>query len=92
MAAQDLDALVVRSPDNILYLTNYWSMKGYDIAIFPREGDPTLLVIEPQFREAQRTAWCQRRALFQVLSSHRSAASRLRALLIWRWKFCASES
>src|SRR5712692_3754286 len=23
----------------------------------PREGDPTLLVIEPQFREAQRTAW-----------------------------------
>jgi Xaa-Pro dipeptidase len=32
-------------------------MKGYDIAIFPREGDPTLLVIEPQFREAQRTAW-----------------------------------
>jgi Xaa-Pro aminopeptidase len=32
-------------------------MKGYDLAIFPREGDPTLLVIEPQFREAQRTAW-----------------------------------
>jgi Xaa-Pro aminopeptidase len=32
-------------------------MKGYDIAIFPREGDPTLVVVEPQFREAQRTAW-----------------------------------
>jgi Xaa-Pro aminopeptidase len=32
-------------------------MKGYDLVIFPREGDPTLLVIEPQFREAQRTAW-----------------------------------
>ncbi|MGH9774388.1 MAG: M24 family metallopeptidase [Candidatus Acidiferrales bacterium] len=57
MAEQDLDALVVRAPDNILYLTNYWTMKGYDIAIFPREGDPALLVIEPQFREAQRTAW-----------------------------------
>src|SRR5207253_11378166 len=32
-------------------------MKGYDLVIFPRDGDPTLLVIEPQFREAQRTAW-----------------------------------
>jgi len=52
-----LDALVVRAPDNILYLTNYWTMKGYDLVIFPRDGDPTLLVIEPQFREAQRTAW-----------------------------------
>jgi Xaa-Pro aminopeptidase len=48
---------VVRAPDNVLYLTNYWTMKGYDLAIFPREGEPTLLVIEPQFREAQRTAW-----------------------------------
>jgi len=53
----DLSAVVVRAPDNVLYLTNYWTMKGYDLAIFPREGDPTLLVIEPQYREAQRTAW-----------------------------------
>jgi len=57
MGDKNLDALVVRAPDNILYLTNYWTMKGYDIAIFPREGDPTLLVIEPQFHEAQHTAW-----------------------------------
>jgi Xaa-Pro dipeptidase len=57
MAGHDLDAIVLRAPDNVLYLTNYWTMKGYDILIFPREGDPTLLVIEPQFREAQRTAW-----------------------------------
>jgi len=27
----------VRAPDNMLYLTNYWCMKGYDAAIFPRE-------------------------------------------------------
>lgn len=57
LAERDLDAVVVRAPDNILYLTNYWTMKGYDIAIFPREGEPTLLVIEPQYQEAQRTAW-----------------------------------
>jgi len=53
----DLQALVVRAPDNILYLTNYWCMKGYDIAVFPREGEATLLVIEPQLREAQRSSW-----------------------------------
>lgn len=57
MDADDIDALVVRAPDNVLYLTDYWTMKGYDIAIFPREGDPTLIVIEPQFEEAKRTAW-----------------------------------
>jgi Xaa-Pro aminopeptidase len=55
--AHNLDTIVVRAPDNILYLTNYWTMKGYDIAIFPREGDPILIVVEPQFQEAQRTAW-----------------------------------
>ena len=57
MAEDDLDALVVRAPDNILYLTNYWCMKGYDVAVFPREGDPTLCVIEPQADEAAGVTW-----------------------------------
>ena len=59
----DLDAVVVRAPDNVLYLTNYWTMKGYDLAIFPREGDPTLLVIEPQFH-AKHSAPPEQGALF----------------------------
>jgi Xaa-Pro aminopeptidase len=57
LAENNLDAIVVRAPDNVLYLTNYWTMKGYDLAVFPREGEPTLVVIEPQHAEAQRTAW-----------------------------------
>ena len=57
MADEDLDALVVRSPDNLVYLTNYWCMKGYDLAVFPREGDPTLVVLAPQLEDATRTAW-----------------------------------
>jgi Xaa-Pro aminopeptidase len=57
MGQLGLDTLVVRSPDNVCYLTNYWPMKGYDVAIFPREGEPTLIVMEPQFEEAQRDAW-----------------------------------
>lgn len=59
MKDHDLDALVVRAPDNIVYLTNYWCMKGYDIAIFPREGEPTLIALEPQEEDARRTSWTQ---------------------------------
>ena len=65
MAQQDLDALVVRAPDNIVYLTNYWCMKGYDIAVFPREGEATLIAIEPQEEDARRTAWTQDIRLFK---------------------------
>ena len=57
MAAEGVDTLVARSPDNVCYLTNYWPKKGYDVAIVPLHGDPTLLVMEPQYEEAQRTAW-----------------------------------
>jgi Xaa-Pro aminopeptidase len=52
-----LDALVVRAPDNILYLTNFWSMKGYDACVFPREGEPVLICLEASAEDAARTAW-----------------------------------
>ena len=65
MRRDNLDALVVRAPDNIVYLTNYWCMKGYDIAIFPREGEPTLIAIEPQEEDARRTAWTRDIRLFK---------------------------
>jgi Xaa-Pro aminopeptidase len=32
-------------------------MKGYAAAVFPREGDPILLVIEPQLKDAKRMGW-----------------------------------
>jgi len=64
MAAHELDALVVRAPDNVLYLTNYWGMKGYDAAIFPREGEPTLFALEPQQADAERTSWTRDMRLF----------------------------
>ena len=57
MGQHDLDALVVRAPDNVLYLSNYWCMKGYDIVVFPREGEPILIVLEPQEEDARATAW-----------------------------------
>ena len=65
MKDQDLSAVVVRAPDNILYLTNYWCMKGYDAVVFPREGDPTLIAIEPQLADAQRNSWTKDIRLFK---------------------------
>ncbi len=57
MAEQELDALVVRAPDNVLYLTNFWGMKGYDACVFPREGEPVLITIEASEEDAARMAW-----------------------------------
>jgi Xaa-Pro aminopeptidase len=57
MAERELDAIVVRAPDNVLYLTNFWGMKGYDACVFPREGEPTLLCLEASAEDAERMAW-----------------------------------
>jgi Xaa-Pro dipeptidase len=59
MRERDLDALVVRAPDNVLYLTNFWGMKGYDACIFPREGEPALVCLEASAEDATRTAWTE---------------------------------
>jgi Xaa-Pro dipeptidase len=59
MAEEGLDALVVRAPDNVVYLTNFWGMKGYDACVFPLEGDPVLICLEASAEDAARTAWTQ---------------------------------
>src|SRR5690349_18279578 len=63
MKEQEVSALVVRAPDNVLYLTDYWCMKGYDIAVFPREGESALVVLEPQAEEAEQS-WAGEVKLF----------------------------
>ena len=57
MAEEGLDALVVRAPDSVLYLTNFWGMKGYDACVFPRDGEPVLICLEASAEDAQRSAW-----------------------------------
>jgi Xaa-Pro aminopeptidase len=57
MDEQGLDALVVRAPDNVLYLTNFWGMKGYDAVVFPREGEPVLMCLEASEADAERMSW-----------------------------------
>jgi Xaa-Pro aminopeptidase len=57
MAEEELDALVVRAPDNVLYLTNFWGMKGYEAVVFPRDGEPMLICLEASAEDADHTAW-----------------------------------
>src|SRR5712691_3049900 len=57
MSEHELDVLVVRAPDNVLYLTNFWGMKGYDACVFPREGEPVLICLEASAEDATRSAW-----------------------------------
>jgi Xaa-Pro aminopeptidase len=64
MNDQGLDALVVRAPDNVLYLTNFWGMKGFDAVVFPREGEPTLITLTASEEDAARTAWASDVRLF----------------------------
>ncbi|HVH51575.1 MAG TPA: Xaa-Pro peptidase family protein [Gaiellaceae bacterium] len=57
MADAGLDAIVARAPDNVLYLTNFWGMKGYDAVLFPLEDAPTLITLETSAEDAERNAW-----------------------------------
>ena len=57
MADEGLDAIVARAPDNVLYLTNFWGMKGWDAVVFPRKGEPTLFCVEASAEDAARMAW-----------------------------------
>jgi len=57
MDEHGLDAIVVRAPDNVLYLTSFWGMKGYDACVFPRDGEPVLICLEASAEDAERTAW-----------------------------------
>ncbi len=80
MGEHELDALVVRAPDNVLYLTNFWGMKGYDACVFPSEGDPVLIALEPSAEDAERTAWTEDVRLFAGYAPDDPRPPALRAL------------
>jgi Xaa-Pro aminopeptidase len=80
MAEEDIDALVVRAPDNVLYLANFLPMKGYDAVVFPREGDATLIALEPSLDDARRTAWTDDVRLFKGYDERDPRPPQARAL------------
>jgi Xaa-Pro dipeptidase len=80
MTERNLDVLVVRAPDNVLYLTNFWSMKGYDACVFPRSGDPVLICFEASAEDAARTAWTDDVRLVRGYDEHDPRPPLLRTL------------
>ncbi|MSO95884.1 MAG: aminopeptidase P family protein [Thermoleophilia bacterium] len=82
MRDRGLDALVVRAPDNVLYLTNFWGMKGYDAVVFPAEGEPVLICLEPSRSDAERMAWTTDLRLFPGYDEYDPRPPSLRALEI----------
>jgi Xaa-Pro aminopeptidase len=80
MAEQDLDALVVRAPDNVLYLTNFWGMKGYDAVVFPQAGEPVLICLEASEADADRMSWTSDVRLFRGYDPGDPRPPSLRAL------------
>jgi Xaa-Pro aminopeptidase len=80
MAERGLDALVVRAPDAVLYLTGFWGMKGYDACVFPRAGEPVLICLEASAEDAARTAWTADVRLFPGYDASDPRPPGLRAL------------
>src|SRR6476619_5583346 len=80
MRDRGLDALVVRAPDNVVYLTSFWGMKGFDAVVFPVEGEPTLICLEPSRADAERMAWTTDLRLFGGYDERDPRPPALRAL------------
>jgi Xaa-Pro aminopeptidase len=80
MGEQELDALVVRAPDNVLYLSNFWGMKGYDAVVFPREGEPVLICLEASEADADRMSWTTDVRFFKGYDENDPRPPGLRAL------------
>ena len=55
MEQAGLDYLVLRLAENVLYTTGYWPIFGASAAIFPREGEPSILFVEGEQEFVQDT-------------------------------------
>lgn len=56
MESEGLDLLICRSPENVLYLSGYWPITGWSLAVLPLEGEPVLIVPVSELEYA-RDGW-----------------------------------
>lgn len=49
-----VDALLCRLAENVLFLTGYWPLNGFAFALLPRDGDLTLVVPEGELEHTGR--------------------------------------
>ena len=56
-----IDALVCRLPENVLLLTGYWPVQGLSYVVFPREGEPAMVLPAMEGEQAANTSWVTER-------------------------------
>ena len=57
MEREQLDALVCRLPEHVLFLSGHWPLVGWSWLWFPREGKPVCIVPHCDAREAEQELW-----------------------------------
>lgn len=57
MAREQLDGLVCRLPENVLFLSGHWPLIGWSFLVFPLDGKPTLIVPRCDESEAKEELW-----------------------------------
>jgi len=57
MEKENLDALVCRLPENVVFLSGYWPLNGWSFLAFPREGKPVCIVPHCEEKEAREELW-----------------------------------
>lgn len=57
MEQDNLDALVLRLPENIVLLSGYWPLNGWSFLVFPRDGKPVCIVPHCEETEARDQLW-----------------------------------
>lgn len=60
MERRDVDVLVCRLPENVLYISNYWAQQGLSLAVLPKNEKPILLAPEVERPYAEKS-WADTR-------------------------------
>ena len=57
MEKENLDALVCRLPENVVFLSGHWPLNGWSFLVFPREGRSVCIVPHCDEKEAREELW-----------------------------------
>ena len=57
MAAEGIDVLLCRLPENVLLLSGYWPLCGWVFYLFPLEGKPVCILPDTEEEEARSELW-----------------------------------
>lgn len=55
MESYGIDVLVCRNPENVLFLSGYWPLTGWSLAVIPLDGDPALIIPKSELDYAEES-------------------------------------